>query len=63
MFAVVFGVGAGAVFGLVAAVEAPLDVRSAGSPFGLLRANRRAVLTPLLACVPVFAVFVAASPG
>lgn len=63
VFAVVFGLGTGLVFGLVAFVEAPLDVRSAGSPFGLLRVNRRTVFTLVVACVPVFAVFVAAFTG
>jgi transcriptional regulator with XRE-family HTH domain len=59
VFATVFGAGAALIFGLVAAVESPLDIRSAGSPAGLLRANRRAVLVQVLLFVPVFAVFVA----
>ncbi len=63
VFAVVFGAGAGLVFGLVAAVEAPLDVRTAGSPSGLLRANRSAVLAMVAVGVPVFAVFVAFGTG
>jgi transcriptional regulator with XRE-family HTH domain len=63
VFAVVFGLGAGVAFGLVAAAEAPLDLRSAGSPAGLLRANRRAVLGMGLLGVPAFAVFVAAATG
>ncbi|ANZ40023.1 hypothetical protein BBK82_32275 [Lentzea guizhouensis] len=63
VFAVVFGAGAGLVFGVVAAVEAPLDVRTAGSPFGLLRANRSAVLAMVAVGVPTFAVFVASGTG
>ncbi|HEX7302629.1 XRE family transcriptional regulator [Lentzea sp.] len=62
-FAVVFGLGAGLVFCVVAALEAPLDVRTALSPDGLLRANRRAVLVLVAVMAPVFAVFVAAATG
>ncbi|MFI6096080.1 helix-turn-helix domain-containing protein [Lentzea sp. NPDC051213] len=63
VFALVFGLGAGLVFALVAAMEAPLDVRSAGSPGGLIEANRRHVLGLVALFVPVFAVFVAAATG
>lgn len=58
IFAGVFGLGAALVFGLVAAIEAPLDLRSAGSPAGLLATDRRAVRTQVLVVVPVFALFV-----
>lgn len=63
VFGLVFGLGAALVFAVVAAMEAPLDVRSAGSPDGLLEANRRAVLGLVAAMVPVFAVFVAGATG
>ncbi|KJK52058.1 hypothetical protein UK23_04825 [Lentzea aerocolonigenes] len=63
VFGLVFGVGAGVVFWLVAALEAPLDLRSAGSPGDLLEANRRHVLGLMALFVPVFAVFVAATTG
>lgn len=63
VFGGVFGLGAALVFGLVAAAEAPLDVRSAGSPDDLIEANRRHVLGLVAVVVPVFAVFVAAATG
>jgi hypothetical protein len=63
VFCLVFGLGAALVFGLVAAMETPLDVRSAGSPDDLIEANRRHVLSLMALFVPVFAVFVAASTG
>lgn len=63
VFGLVFGLGAALVFGLVAAMEAPLDVRSAGSPVDLLEANRRHVIELVTFFVPVFAVFVAAATG
>ncbi|HUQ60104.1 helix-turn-helix domain-containing protein [Lentzea sp.] len=62
-FALVFGLGAALVFGVVAALEAPLDVRAALSPDGLLKANRRAVLVLMALMVPMFAVFVVAVTG
>ncbi|MFD4639859.1 helix-turn-helix domain-containing protein [Lentzea sp. NPDC058436] len=63
VFGLVFGLGAGLVFAVVAALEAPLDVRSAGSPDGLLETNRRAVLGLVGVMVPVFAVFVMGATG
>ncbi|MFD4668984.1 NACHT domain-containing protein [Lentzea sp. NPDC058450] len=63
VFGLVFGLGAGLVFAVVAAMEAPLDVRSAGSPGELLAANRRAVLGLVAVMVPVFAVFVMGATG
>ncbi|WP_086666043.1 XRE family transcriptional regulator [Lentzea kentuckyensis] len=63
VFALVFGLGAGVVFGLVAALETPLDVRSAGSADDLIEANRRHVVRLVAAMVPVFAVFVAGATG
>ncbi|QFZ19599.1 NACHT domain-containing protein [Saccharothrix syringae] len=58
LFGTVFGLGAGSVLALITALEAPLDVRSAGSPTGLLRANRRTVLVQVVLFVPLFAVLV-----
>lgn len=58
VFAPAFGLGGGLVFGLVAALEAPLDVRSAGSPGDVIKANRRHVLGLVAVMAPVFAVFV-----
>ncbi|MBM7864890.1 XRE family transcriptional regulator [Lentzea nigeriaca] len=60
-FFLVFGLGGALVFGLVAALEAPLDVRSAGSPADVIDANRRHVLTVGAVVVPVFALFVVAA--
>ncbi|HEX6357618.1 helix-turn-helix domain-containing protein [Actinophytocola sp.] len=48
LFGLIFGVAAAFMFWLVGAFEAPMDIRSAASPDGLLRANRSAVLTQLL---------------
>jgi hypothetical protein len=42
------GVGAGLAFGLVALLEAPIDVKAAGSPSDLLRASRSNVAVHLL---------------
>lgn len=58
LFGLVFAVGAALMFGLVAAFEAPLDLRSAASPAGLLLANRRTVFTQVLLFAPVLAVVV-----
>ncbi|GGU24362.1 XRE family transcriptional regulator [Lentzea flava] len=57
----VFGLGAALAFGLVAAMEAPLDVRSAGSPGDVIDANRRHVLGLVAVVVPVFGLFVVAA--
>ncbi|WP_367128442.1 helix-turn-helix domain-containing protein [Saccharothrix sp. HUAS TT1] len=61
VFTAVFGSGAMLAFGLIAAVESPLDLRSAASPAGLLRANRRTVLVQMALFMPMFAAFVAAT--
>nr|WP_042191366.1 helix-turn-helix domain-containing protein [Kibdelosporangium sp. MJ126-NF4]CEL20031.1 transcriptional regulator, XRE family [Kibdelosporangium sp. MJ126-NF4]CTQ97255.1 transcriptional regulator, XRE family [Kibdelosporangium sp. MJ126-NF4] len=58
LFALVFGVGAGAVFALVALFETPLDISSAVSPADLLSSNRRTVGFQLLVFGPVFALFI-----
>lgn len=61
VFSLVFGLGGALAFGLGAALEAPLDVRSAGSSGDLIDANRRHVLGLLAVGVPTFAVFVVAA--
>jgi transcriptional regulator with XRE-family HTH domain len=58
LFTVVFGAAGATIFGLVAAAEAPLDLRSAGSPSALRRADRRTVLVQTLVFVPAFVIFV-----
>ncbi|MFE6667158.1 helix-turn-helix domain-containing protein [Streptomyces sp. NPDC057697] len=49
----IFGAGAGLVFGLMAAFEAPLDVASAATPAGLLASNRATVARQVLVLVPM----------
>ncbi|MFD0344298.1 helix-turn-helix domain-containing protein [Streptomyces sp. NPDC127117] len=49
----IFGAGAGLVFGLMAAFEAPLDVTSAATPVGLLVSNRATVARQVLVLVPM----------
>lgn len=49
----IFGAGAGLVFGLMAAFEAPLDVTSAATPVGLLASNRATVARQVLVLVPM----------
>ncbi|MFD7526961.1 helix-turn-helix domain-containing protein [Streptomyces sp. NPDC059849] len=49
----IFGAGAGLVFGLMAAFEAPLDVTSAATPVGLLASNRATVVRQVLVLVPM----------
>ncbi|ONI75139.1 hypothetical protein ALI144C_41060 [Actinosynnema sp. ALI-1.44] len=58
VFALVFGVGAGLVFALVAMFETPLDISSAVSPADLLSSNRRTVAFQVLVFGPLFAVFI-----
>ncbi|MFD0203615.1 MULTISPECIES: XRE family transcriptional regulator [Saccharothrix] len=59
VFATVFAIGAALAFGMIAAGESPLDLRSAASPAGLLRANRKTVLLQVAFFAPLFAVFFA----
>ncbi len=63
VFGFVFGLGAGLACGLIAAVEAPLDLRSAGSPDDSIEVNRRHVLGLAMLFAPLFAVFVTAATG
>ncbi|MFD7033938.1 helix-turn-helix domain-containing protein [Streptomyces sp. NPDC059917] len=62
-FGLIFGVGAGLVFGLLAALEAPLDVSAAANPLGLLAANRAIVRRQFLVLVPLLALSVAFGGG
>ncbi|MGW1843718.1 helix-turn-helix domain-containing protein [Streptomyces sp. NPDC001966] len=55
----IFGAGAGLVFGIVAVLEAPLDVASAATPAGLLAANRATVLRQVLVLVPMLTLAIA----
>ncbi|MFD8496666.1 NACHT domain-containing protein [Amycolatopsis sp. NPDC059657] len=52
----IFGLAAGPVFGLAAAVEAPLDLNAVTSPAGLIAANRATVIRQLLLLVPLLVV-------
>ncbi|WP_372406040.1 NACHT domain-containing NTPase [Streptomyces luteireticuli] len=58
IFGVVFSLGTGPAFGLRALLETPLDIRSAVSPTGLLRTNRRTITAQFLLWAPVFGLLV-----
>ncbi|MEK8143428.1 hypothetical protein NKH18_18860 [Streptomyces sp. M10(2022)] len=58
-FGLIFGSGAGLVFGLLAALEAPLDITSAATPVSLLSSNRATVTRQLLVLVPALALSIA----
>lgn len=55
----IFGAGAGLVFGIMAMLEAPLDVASAATPAGLLASNRATVLRQVLVLVPMLTLAIA----
>ncbi|MGW2180876.1 helix-turn-helix domain-containing protein [Streptomyces sp. NPDC001732] len=55
----IFGAGAGLVFGIMAALEAPLDVTSAATPAGLLASNRATVVRQVLVLVPMLTTTIA----
>ncbi|MET8743902.1 helix-turn-helix domain-containing protein [Streptomyces sp. NPDC004728] len=55
----IFGAGAGLVFGITAMLEAPLDVASAATPAGLLASNRATVLRQVLVLVPMLTLAIA----
>ncbi|WP_433544329.1 helix-turn-helix domain-containing protein (plasmid) [Streptomyces sp. CA-294286] len=59
VFALIFGSAAGLVFGLVAMLEAPVDVTAAATPVGLLLANRTTVVRQVLLLAPAFALTIA----
>lgn len=63
VFGLIFGAGAGLVFGLLAAFEAPLDVASVADPISLLAANRATVRRQVVALVPLLALSVAFGGG
>ncbi|GAX57609.1 hypothetical protein AQJ27_46640 [Streptomyces olivochromogenes] len=54
MFVPGVGLGTGLIFGLIAWLEAPINIESAVSPADLLNADRRHVVFSLLAWGPVF---------
>lgn len=58
-FGLIFGAGAGLVFGLLAALEAPLDIASAATPAGLLAWNRTTVGRQVLVLVPALTLAIA----
>ncbi|MFE9258564.1 hypothetical protein [Streptomyces sp. NPDC006879] len=59
VFGLIFGSAAGLVFGIMAALEAPLDVSSAATPVHLLSSNRATVNRQVLALVPMLTVAIA----
>ncbi|MFE7466387.1 helix-turn-helix domain-containing protein [Streptomyces sp. NPDC057499] len=59
VFGLIFGTGAGLVFGIVAALEAPLDVASAATPAGLLASNRATVVRQVLVLAPMLTLAIA----
>ncbi|MER8185237.1 helix-turn-helix domain-containing protein [Kitasatospora sp. NPDC094015] len=59
VFGLIFGSGAGLVFGLLAALEAPLDVSSAATPSALLATDRATVCRQLLVLAPLLTVAIA----
>ncbi|MEU2630094.1 helix-turn-helix domain-containing protein [Kitasatospora sp. NPDC007106] len=56
-----FGTAAGLVFGLMAALEAPVDVTSAATPISLLSSNRATVVRQLLVLATTLTVAIALS--
>ena len=58
IYGLVFALGAGPALGLVTLFEAPLDIRSAVNPVGLLRTNHRTVAGQILLWAPAFGLLV-----
>ncbi|MFI9275614.1 helix-turn-helix domain-containing protein [Kitasatospora sp. NPDC052896] len=58
-FGLIFGTAAGLVFGLVSALEAPVDVTSAATPLSLLSANRATVARQVLVLAPLLTLMIA----
>ncbi|GAA0674233.1 NACHT domain-containing protein [Kitasatospora atroaurantiaca] len=58
-FGLIFGSAAGLVFGLMAVLEAPLDVTFAATPMGLLSSNRATVSGQILVLVPMLTLAIA----
>ncbi|MER7055490.1 helix-turn-helix domain-containing protein [Streptomyces sp. NPDC000351] len=59
LYGLIFGLAGGTVFGLLAMFEVPLDVSSAATPDGLLKANRTSVRRQALVVVPALGVAIA----
>ncbi|MET7643333.1 helix-turn-helix domain-containing protein [Streptomyces sp. NPDC005426] len=55
----IFGAGAGLVFGVTAVLEAPLHVASTATPAGLLASNRATVARQVLVLVPMLTLAIA----
>ncbi|MFI1223903.1 MULTISPECIES: helix-turn-helix domain-containing protein [unclassified Streptomyces] len=62
-FGLIFSSAAGLVFGILAALETPLDVGSAATPAGLLSANRATVYRQILVIVPMLTLAIAFGGG
>ncbi|RDG37448.1 XRE family transcriptional regulator [Streptomyces corynorhini] len=58
VFEVIFGVGGGLVFGLLAVFEAPQDAASAATPVSLLASNRATVVRQVLFLAPTLTLVV-----
>ncbi|MEV8098379.1 helix-turn-helix domain-containing protein [Kitasatospora sp. NPDC085879] len=59
VFGLIFGSGAGLVFGILASLEAPLDVASAATPVTVLSSNRAEVRRQVLVLVPMLTLAIA----
>ncbi|MFD3698042.1 helix-turn-helix domain-containing protein [Streptomyces sp. NPDC058646] len=55
----IFGSAAGLVFGLMAALEVPVDVTAAATPIGLLSSNRTTAVRQFLILAPAFTLAIA----
>ncbi|MFI6523856.1 XRE family transcriptional regulator [Streptomyces uncialis] len=58
-FGLIFGSATALVFGLIAALETPLDIATAATPAGLLAVNRQAVGRQVLVLVPALTLTIA----
>ncbi|WP_406397820.1 NACHT domain-containing protein [Streptomyces sp. NBC_00879] len=63
VFVPAIGLGAGLVLGLMAWLEAPIDIRSAVSPSGLLNSNRRIAVLQMLAWLLVLGLLAGLANG
>ncbi|MEU0936760.1 helix-turn-helix domain-containing protein [Embleya sp. NPDC005971] len=59
VFGLIFGTGGGLVFGLMAVLEAPLDITSAATPVTLLASNRATVSRQVLVLAPMLTLVIA----
>ncbi|GHF52317.1 hypothetical protein GCM10010218_37210 [Streptomyces mashuensis] len=62
VYGLVFALATGPTFGLLDALESPLDIRSAVNPVSLLRTNCRTVVTQFFVWAPTFALLLALGP-